>query len=109
MCDGEALTPDFVIPAGTPAGDKSQTYEDIPAGSLCTVTETSDGSVVGTDVVVIGAGQEATIPSGKSETVHVTDTYRLRRLAARQEDDRRSGCRASKGRSGSTRCAMARP
>ena len=66
VCDGEALTPDFVIPAGTPAGDKSQTYEHIPAGSLCTVTETSDGSVVGTDVVVIGAGQEATIPSGDS-------------------------------------------
>ena len=64
-----ALSPDFVIPAGTPAGDTSQTYEPIPAGSVCTVTETSDGSVVGTDVVVIGAGQEATIPSGNSETV----------------------------------------
>ena len=75
MCNGVALTPDFVIPAGTPAGDKSQTYTDIPAGSLCTVTETSDGSVVGTDVVVIGAGQEATIPAGERETVHVTDTY----------------------------------
>ena len=75
VCNGVALTPDFVIPAGTHAGDKSQTYTDIPAGSLCTVTETSDGSVVGTDVVVIGAGQEATIPAGESETVHITDTY----------------------------------
>ena len=75
VCDGEALTPDFVIPAGTPAGNKSQTYEDIPAGSVCTVTETSDGSVVGTDVVVVGAGQEVTIPSGRSATVHITDTY----------------------------------
>ena len=75
VCDGVALTPDFVIPAGTPAGDKSKTYKPIPAGSLCTVTETSDGSVVGTDVVVIGAGQEATIPAGESETVHITDTY----------------------------------
>ena len=77
VCNGEALNPDFVIAAGTPAGDKSQTYAPIPAGSLCNVTETSDGSVVGTDVVVIGAGQEATIPPGNPVTVHITDTYRF--------------------------------
>ncbi len=71
-----ALTPDFIIPAGTAAGDKlSEPYNNIPAGTVCTVTETSDGSVVGTDVVVTGAGQEATIPSGDSKTVHITDTY----------------------------------
>ena len=58
-----------MIPAGTPAGDQSKKYKPIPAGSVCTVTETSDGSTVGTDVVVIGAGQEATIPAGDSETV----------------------------------------
>ena len=95
--DGVALTPDFVIPAGTPAGDKSKTYEPIPAGSLCTVTETSDGSVVGTDVVVIGAGQEATIPSGESETVHITDTYDFVGSLLVQEDDRRSGCGPARG------------
>ena len=69
---------DFVIPAGTPAGDRpSQRYENIPAGTVCTVTETSDGSVVGTDVDIIGAGQEAIIPSGDSKMVHITDTYRF--------------------------------
>ena len=29
-CDGKALTPDFVIDAGTPAGDQSQRYDRHP-------------------------------------------------------------------------------
>ena len=78
VCDGKGLTPDFVIPAGRPAGDESsEPYENIPAGTVCTVTETSDGSVVGTEVEITGAGQEAVIPSGDSKTVHITDTYRF--------------------------------
>ncbi len=74
-CDDGVARDDFVIPAGTPAGTTSKTYEPIAAGTKCLVTETSNGSVVGTEVVVTGDGQEATIPSGKSETVEVTDTY----------------------------------
>ena len=66
---------DVTIAAGTPAGATSTTYHDIPAGAMCTVTETSTGSVVGTSVVVTGAGQQVTIPSGKSTAVDVTDTY----------------------------------
>ncbi len=27
VCDGKALTPDFVIPAGTPAGDQTKQYD----------------------------------------------------------------------------------
>ena len=41
-CDGNALE-DFVIPAGT-TGPQSKDYQDLPAGSQCTVTETADGS-----------------------------------------------------------------
>ena len=66
---------DVSIHAGTPAGATSITYPDIPAGTMCTVTETSNGSVVGTDVVVTGDGQQVTIPSGGSKTVDITDTY----------------------------------
>ena len=35
----------------------------------------SDGSTAATKVVVTGAGQQVTIPSGESKTVHVTNTY----------------------------------
>ena len=74
-CDDGVARDDFIIRAGTPAGTTTKTYEPIAAGTKCLVTETSNGSVVGTEVVVTGDGQEATIPSGKSETVEVTDTY----------------------------------
>jgi Domain of unknown function (DUF5979)/Thioester domain len=74
-CDDGVAMPDFVIPAGTPAGTKSRTYRHIAAGTTCTVLETSNGSVVGTDVVVTGDGQEATITAGGSDTVDITDTY----------------------------------
>ena len=66
---------DFVIDAGTHAGTTSKTYHDIPAGTMCTVTETSDGSTTATDVDVTGDGKQVTIPSGGSETVDITDTY----------------------------------
>ena len=74
-CDDGVPRRDFVIPAGTPAGTSSKTYEPIAVGTKCTVTETKNGTTVGTEVVVTGDGQVATIPSGKSETVEITDTY----------------------------------
>jgi hypothetical protein len=67
--------PDVSIPAGAHAGDTTTTYHDIPAGTLCTATETSNGSNATTKVVVTGAGQQVTIRSGQTETVHVTNTY----------------------------------
>ena len=74
-CDDGITRPDFIIPAGAPAGTTSKTYEPIAVGTKCTVIETANGSVVGTEVVVTGDGQEVTIPPGQSETVDVTDTY----------------------------------
>jgi hypothetical protein len=74
-CDDGVARDDLVIDARTPAGATSKTYHDIPAGTVCSVTETSNGSVVGTEVVVTGAGQQVRIPSGASTTVNVTDTY----------------------------------
>ena len=64
-CDDGVDRPDFVIPAGTPAGTRSHTYADIPVGTMCTVSETANGSVVGTDVVVTGDGQEVTPPGDR--------------------------------------------
>ena len=74
-CDDDVARDDFIIPAGTPAGTKSKTYAPIAAGTQCTVTETNNGSVVGTNVVVIHGAQEATIPSGGTETVKIKDIY----------------------------------
>jgi TQXA domain-containing protein len=74
-CDDGVTRDDFVINAHTPAGDYTKHYDNIAAGTLCTVTETANGSVVGTKVVVTGDGQQVTIPSGGSATVHITDTY----------------------------------
>ena len=44
VCNGIALSPDFVIASGTPAGSVSHSFDGIPAGSVCTVTETADGA-----------------------------------------------------------------
>lgn len=43
-CDDGVTRPDFVISAGVHAGDTKHTYDDIPAGTSCTVTVTSNGS-----------------------------------------------------------------
>jgi TQXA domain-containing protein len=73
-CDGTAL-PDFVIPAGTAAGTVSNTYTGIPAGSVCTVTETQDGSSDTVAVATVGSGQEVTVPAGGTASATITDTY----------------------------------
>ena len=44
-CNDGVVRPAFVIPAGAPAGTTSRTYLNIPAGTMCTVNETSNGSV----------------------------------------------------------------
>jgi len=76
-CNDGVTRPDFVIPPGSSV--REHTYHNIPAGTECTVTQTSGGAVVGTVVVDVtgGNGQEVTIPAGGEKTVHVTDTYRF--------------------------------
>ena len=74
-CDDGVARRDFIISAGTPAGTQSRTYRHIVAGTTCIVIETSNGAVVGTEVVVTGDGQQVTIPAGGSETVDITNTY----------------------------------
>ncbi|MGX7678741.1 DUF5979 domain-containing protein [Jatrophihabitans sp. DSM 45814] len=75
VCDGTALTPDIVIDAATAAGKTSHTYEDVPAGAACTVTETVDGSTSTVAVSVAGSPQDATVPAGGVATVDLFDTY----------------------------------
>ena len=77
VCGGTALTPDFVVASGTPAGTSSRTYTGIPSGSVCTITETANGTERTTDVLVdvTGDGQQVTIPENSTTTATVTDTY----------------------------------
>ena len=77
VCDGTALTPDFVIPAGTPAGDQTEQYDHIPAPATCTVTETADGHTGTVSVVVGGSGQTVSVPAGKVAEADISDTYGL--------------------------------
>ena len=75
-CSDGVPRPDFVIAAGAPAGSTtSTTYADIPAGTVCTVTETSDGhtSTVAAEVSITDS--PATIPGDGTATVGVSDTY----------------------------------
>ena len=77
VCDGTALTPDFVIPAEAAAGTTSHTYQDVPAGATCTVTETVDGSSDTVAVITVGNPQDATIPAGGITTADLFDVYHL--------------------------------
>jgi hypothetical protein len=76
-CNGKALTPDFVIAAGTPAGEQTKQYTGIPAKSTCTVTETADGHTSTVSVVVEGSGQAVTVPAAGIVEADISDTYGL--------------------------------
>jgi hypothetical protein len=76
-CDRTALSPDMVIAAGTPAGEQVEQYNDIPAPSTCTVTETADGQSSTVSVVVEGSGQTVPITAGHISEAAISDTYGL--------------------------------
>jgi len=71
-CNGVGLDP-FIIPAGT-KGTPSTTYDNLLAGSTCTITETADGSTSTVAVVTVPAGP-ATIVPGTTVPAAVSDEY----------------------------------
>ena len=75
VCDGTALTPEFTLPAGAAAGTTSRTYDDIPAGSTCMVSELTNGGTTALVVTTVGATQHVTVPSGKTVEADITNTY----------------------------------
>ncbi len=58
VCATVALTPDFTILAGTAAGTQTHTYNNIPAGATCKVTETVNGGTSTVSVKVVGGGPQ---------------------------------------------------
>ena len=93
-CDGTPLTPDLVIPAGTPAGDQSQIYSGIPTPASCVVTETVDGHTSTVPVAVTGSPVHRQHPArrGRCRPHHRHLRFRSR-LSARHQDHRRSARR----------------
>jgi hypothetical protein len=74
-CGGTVLTPVFVIPAGSPAGTQSQEYTGIPAGTVCTVTETGNGASGTVTVATTGSPQDITVAANGSATASIIDDY----------------------------------
>jgi len=72
---GQTALADFVIPAGTPAGTTSQVYSQIPAGTVCTATETANGGTSALTVTTQGSPQSLTIAPNGSGTLNLTNTY----------------------------------
>jgi hypothetical protein len=77
VCNGTALTPDFVIAPGTPAGEHTKQYDHIRVPATCTVTETADGHTSAVSVVVEGSGETVSVPAGEIVEADISDTYGL--------------------------------
>ena len=73
-CGADVLVTDVTIPAGATSPDPA-TFDDIPAGTVCTVTETADGSTSTVAVTTTGSPQDVTIPAGDAAAAEITDTY----------------------------------
>lgn len=67
----------FVVPAGSAAGDYTQTYADLPAGDLCTVAELATGSNTIVEVTT-DAPITVTILAGAPVEARVTNTVEFR-------------------------------
>jgi len=72
---GEAVLQNFLIPAGTSAGTTSQTYAEIPEGTVCTATETASGANASVSVVSEGSPQSVTIAANGTGTINISNSY----------------------------------
>ncbi len=76
VCNGVALTPDLVVPAGTPRGCPSRRCTHLAATpATCVVTETANGATSSVVVDVVGSPRTTTIEPGDAGAVNITDTY----------------------------------
>ncbi len=78
VCGGTALTPDLVVPPGTAAGTTSHTYDDVPGGSTCQVSEMVNGATNAVSVTTVGSDQKVILAAGNAAQVGITNVYQLR-------------------------------
>jgi hypothetical protein len=76
-CGGPLHTFGFLIPARTAAGPVPRSYDNIPAGSTCTVTEILAGGTATVLVAGVGSGQQVTVPAGGTVSADLTNTFRV--------------------------------
>ncbi|MBA4866643.1 Cys-Gln thioester bond-forming surface protein [Streptomyces sp. PSKA54] len=81
--------------AGTPAGDHSRSLTGIPAGSACTLTESSDGDNGLVDPTTVIDPSTVTIASEETQQVSITNTYE-RAVGSLQVDVTIDGPRAGR-------------
>lgn len=71
------------------AGDPSRTITDLPAASVCTVTETNAAGATSTTFSPQQSGVptagRATVPNGSTATVTITNTFDLARLSVTKD------------------------
>ena len=72
-CGGVLVGDPFDIPAGS-TGTLTKTYDNLPVGTSCIVTEIHDGQTSTVTVEVDGSGQSVTVDAGTT-TATITDTY----------------------------------
>ena len=72
---GDGVARSFVIPAGAPAGTSSQTFDAIPAGSTCAVTETADGTTSTVQVAVDGGDQTVVVGAASTQVAEISNLY----------------------------------
>ena len=73
---GNGLERDIDVLANAPAGDTTPTtIENLPVGTVCTVTEPTNGSSAGVSVTTTYVGNPATIVAGEIAGVTVTNRY----------------------------------
>ena len=84
VCNGTPLSPELVIPAGTPAGSVSYSFDNIPTGSMCTVMETvRAGATATVAATVSGNDQTGDRPGGRGGNRERDGRVRARRPRAR--------------------------
>ncbi|WP_170222844.1 thioester domain-containing protein [Nonomuraea turkmeniaca] len=65
-----------VLPAGTAPGEHRRLITGIPAGSVCTITERSNGDNQTVDVTTVIDPPTVTVETYEAQQVSITDTYR---------------------------------
>jgi len=68
------LNQDITVPAGA-TGASATTVDGLPAGTVCTVTETANGATATTSVTTVGSPNQVEIPAGDAAAVPITNTY----------------------------------